>query len=44
MMKIEKYRYPIIPRSTVCACPHCGEIFPKIESLEHHQAVRHAGN
>ncbi|CAO2833866.1 unnamed protein product [Amaranthus hypochondriacus] len=41
-MIIDPSRYPIIPRSTVCACPHCGEIFPKIESLEHHQAVRHA--
>lgn len=41
-MIVDPSRYPIIPRSTVCACPHCGEIFPKIESLEHHQAVRHA--
>lgn len=36
------YRYPL-PRSTICACPDCGEVFPKIESLEHHQAVKHAG-
>ncbi|GAB4852514.1 hypothetical protein Ancab_016728 [Ancistrocladus abbreviatus] len=35
-------RYPTNPRTTICACSHCGEIFPKIESLEHHQAVRHA--
>lgn len=41
-MIVDPSRYPIIPRTTVCACPHCGEIFPKIESLEHHQAVRHA--
>ncbi|XP_021863335.2 uncharacterized protein [Spinacia oleracea] len=41
-MIVDPSRYPIIPRSTVCACPHCGEVFPKIESLEHHQAVRHA--
>ncbi|KAD2804563.1 hypothetical protein E3N88_37940 [Mikania micrantha] len=31
-----------IPRSTVCLCSECGEVFPKMESLEHHQAVRHA--
>ncbi|XP_021721176.1 uncharacterized protein LOC110688724 [Chenopodium quinoa] len=41
-MIVDPSRYPIIPRTTVCACPHCGEVFPKIESLEHHQAVRHA--
>lgn len=41
-MIVDPSRYPIIPRSTVCACSECGEIFPKIESLEHHQAVRHA--
>ncbi|KAH9604639.1 hypothetical protein KSS87_014257 [Heliosperma pusillum] len=41
-MIVDPSRYPIIPRSTVCTCPHCGEIFPKIESLEHHQAIRHA--
>uniref|UniRef100_A0A7N0VE93 C2H2-type domain-containing protein n=1 Tax=Kalanchoe fedtschenkoi TaxID=63787 RepID=A0A7N0VE93_KALFE len=34
--------YPI-PRRTVCACSQCGEVFPKLENLEHHQAVRHAG-
>ncbi|GMH03258.1 hypothetical protein Nepgr_005097 [Nepenthes gracilis] len=39
---IDPSRYPIIPRTTVCACSQCGEIFPKIESLEHHQAVKHA--
>lgn len=32
-----------MPRSTMCACSQCGEVFPKIESLELHQAVRHAG-
>ncbi|KAJ0025187.1 hypothetical protein Pint_09386 [Pistacia integerrima] len=26
----------------LCACSQCGEVFPKIESLELHQAVRHA--
>ncbi|XP_076931148.1 uncharacterized protein LOC143596192 [Bidens hawaiensis] len=31
-----------IPRSTICLCSECGEVFPKMESLEHHQAVRHA--
>ncbi|PWA34281.1 zinc finger, C2H2, Poly(ADP-ribose) polymerase, catalytic domain protein [Artemisia annua] len=31
-----------IPRSTICLCSECGEVFPKKESLEHHQAVRHA--
>ncbi|KAE8715554.1 hypothetical protein F3Y22_tig00110163pilonHSYRG00190 [Hibiscus syriacus] len=29
-------------RTTICACSMCGEVFPKIESLELHQAVRHA--
>ncbi|XP_024985431.1 uncharacterized protein LOC112521034 [Cynara cardunculus var. scolymus] len=32
----------VIPRSTICVCSECGEVFPKMESLEHHQAVRHA--
>lgn len=41
-MIVDPSRYPIIPRSTVSTCSECGEIFPKIESLEHHQAVRHA--
>lgn len=27
----------------MCSCSHCGEVFPKMESLELHQAVRHAG-
>nr|XP_016461107.1 PREDICTED: uncharacterized protein LOC107784482 [Nicotiana tabacum] len=40
-MIVDPSRHPL-PRSTICACPECGEIFPKIESLEHHQAVRHA--
>ncbi|KAK9063910.1 hypothetical protein SSX86_017782 [Deinandra increscens subsp. villosa] len=30
------------PRSTICLCSECGEVFPRMESLEHHQAVRHA--
>ncbi|XVF35969.1 hypothetical protein REPUB_Repub19eG0017900 [Reevesia pubescens] len=29
-------------RTTISACSQCGEVFPKIESLELHQAVRHA--
>ncbi|EXC00976.1 hypothetical protein L484_016042 [Morus notabilis] len=41
-MIVDPSRYPITPRSTICACPQCGEVFPKIESLELHQAVRHA--
>ncbi|BAT78590.1 hypothetical protein LR48_Vigan04g182400 [Vigna angularis] len=28
-------------RSSICSCPDCGEIM-KAESLEHHQAVKHA--
>ncbi|KAI3730361.1 hypothetical protein L1987_61531 [Smallanthus sonchifolius] len=31
-----------IARSTICLCSECGEVFPKMESLEHHQAVKHA--
>jgi hypothetical protein len=31
------------PRTTICACSQHGEIFPKIESSELHQAVHHAG-
>lgn len=47
-MKISKLNYMKnnryqIPRSTISVCPHCGEVFPKVESLELHQAVRHAG-
>ncbi|MCD9560427.1 hypothetical protein HAX54_019109 [Datura stramonium] len=40
-MIVDPSRYPL-PRSTICSCPECGEVFPKIESLEHHQAVKHA--
>ncbi|KAL4305137.1 hypothetical protein AHAS_Ahas16G0048200 [Arachis hypogaea] len=40
-MIIDPSRLPI-PRSSVCACSQCGEVFPKMESLELHQAVRHA--
>ncbi|KAJ6773569.1 hypothetical protein OIU79_017106 [Salix purpurea] len=29
-------------RTTISACTQCGEVFPKIESLELHQKVRHA--
>ncbi|KAL8128951.1 hypothetical protein V2J09_018106 [Rumex salicifolius] len=41
-MILDPSKYPIMPRATMCACPKCGEIFPKIESLEHHQAIKHA--
>ncbi|MED6184422.1 hypothetical protein PIB30_047297 [Stylosanthes scabra] len=40
-MIIDPTRLPI-PRSSVCACSQCGEVFPKMESLELHQALRHA--
>ncbi|CAA6655951.1 unnamed protein product [Spirodela intermedia] len=33
-------RYPT-PR-TICSCPECGDVFTKAESLEMHQAIRHA--
>ncbi|KAK4782273.1 hypothetical protein SAY86_016375 [Trapa natans] len=39
-MIVDPSRYPYAPRATICA--QCGEVFPKIESLELHQAVRHA--
>ncbi|CAH8284790.1 unnamed protein product [Eruca vesicaria subsp. sativa] len=39
-MIVDPSRYPISPR--VRACSQCGEVFPKLESLELHQAVRHA--
>ncbi|CAN0892470.1 hypothetical protein LINGRAHAP2_LOCUS17557 [Linum grandiflorum] len=29
-------------RNSICACPDCGQIFMKAESLELHQAVKHA--
>lgn len=38
---LDPSRYPLA-RTTICACSECGEVFPKIESLEHHQAIRHA--
>ncbi|GJS46454.1 putative zinc finger, C2H2, poly(ADP-ribose) polymerase, catalytic domain protein [Tanacetum coccineum] len=38
---VDPSRYTI-PRSTICVCSQCGEVFPKMENLEHHQAVRHA--
>ncbi|KDP36933.1 hypothetical protein JCGZ_08224 [Jatropha curcas] len=40
-MIVDPSRYPT-PRTTICACSHCGEVFPKSESLELHQKVRHA--
>nr|VDD59897.1 unnamed protein product [Brassica oleracea] len=39
-MIVDPSRYPISPR--IFACPQCGEVFPKLETLEIHQAVRHA--
>ncbi|XP_010533772.1 PREDICTED: uncharacterized protein LOC104809457 [Tarenaya hassleriana] len=39
-MIVDPSRNPISPR--VCACSQCGEVFPKLENLEMHQAVRHA--
>ncbi|KAL7155442.1 hypothetical protein ABFS83_03G075500 [Erythranthe nasuta] len=38
---VDPSRYPL-PRTTICACSECGEVFPKLESLEHHRAVKHA--
>ncbi|KAI8548931.1 hypothetical protein RHMOL_Rhmol07G0311800 [Rhododendron molle] len=38
---LDPSRFPS-PRTRVCACSECGEVFPKMESLELHQAVRHA--
>ncbi|XP_047327517.1 uncharacterized protein LOC124931165 [Impatiens glandulifera] len=38
---VDPSRYPVA-RTTICACSQCGEVFPKIESLELHQAVKHA--
>ncbi|WOL11860.1 hypothetical protein Cni_G20624 [Canna indica] len=29
-------------RATLCSCPNCGEVFVRPESLELHQALRHA--
>ncbi|KAL8088553.1 hypothetical protein AgCh_038367 [Apium graveolens] len=40
-MIVDPSRYPN-PRSRICGCPECGEIFVNAESLEQHQAVRHA--
>ncbi|KAK8916236.1 hypothetical protein KSP39_PZI022824 [Platanthera zijinensis] len=30
------------PRPSLCACPQCGEVFTKTDSLELHQTLRHA--
>ncbi|XP_073043793.1 uncharacterized protein [Primulina eburnea] len=38
---VDPSMYPL-PRTRICACSECGEVFPKVESLEHHQAIRHA--
>ncbi|XP_034931604.1 uncharacterized protein [Populus alba] len=40
-MIVDPSRYPSA-RTTISACAQCGEVFPKIESLELHQKVRHA--
>ncbi|KAL6010352.1 hypothetical protein ACLOJK_000783 [Asimina triloba] len=40
-MIVDPSRYPSA-RSSICACSECGEVFVKAESLEIHQAVRHA--
>ncbi|WOG91950.1 hypothetical protein DCAR_0311205 [Daucus carota subsp. sativus] len=40
-MIVDPTRYSI-PRTTICGCSECGEIFPNTESLELHQAVKHA--
>ncbi|OAY50592.1 uncharacterized protein LOC110614530 [Manihot esculenta] len=40
-MIVDPSRYPSA-RTTICACSQCGELFPKPESLELHQIVRHA--
>jgi rubredoxin len=40
-LTITRRRYPR-PRE-LCACPQCGEVFTMADSLEHHQAIRHAG-
>ncbi|KAJ8772657.1 hypothetical protein K2173_027834 [Erythroxylum novogranatense] len=39
---VDPSRYSIIPRTSIATCSHCGEVFPKFESLELHQKVRHA--
>ncbi|KAI4320946.1 hypothetical protein MLD38_034378 [Melastoma candidum] len=41
-MIVDPSRHPYTPRSTICACSQCGEVFPKMESLELHQTVQHA--
>ncbi|KAJ9165981.1 hypothetical protein P3X46_020788 [Hevea brasiliensis] len=40
-MIVDPSRYPS-PRTTISTCSQCGEVFPKTESLELHQKVRHA--
>jgi Zinc finger, C2H2 type len=40
---MQKYRRHPRPRA-LCVCPDCGEVFTKPKTLEHHQAIRHAGN
>lgn len=38
---LDPSRYPS-PRTTICACSECGEVFPTLESMELHRAIRHA--
>ncbi|KAL8211489.1 hypothetical protein R6Q57_005926 [Mikania cordata] len=38
---VDPSRYTI-PRNSICVCSQCGEVFAKMESLEHHQALTHA--
>ncbi|XP_068646199.1 uncharacterized protein [Aristolochia californica] len=40
-MIVDPSRHPAV-RATICACSDCGEVFTSAESLENHQAVRHA--
>ncbi|XP_068640857.1 uncharacterized protein [Aristolochia californica] len=40
-MIVDPSRHPAA-RATICACSECGEVFTSTESLEIHQAVRHA--
>ncbi|WOL04096.1 hypothetical protein Cni_G12817 [Canna indica] len=35
-------KVPSMRANTICPCPECGEVFVRPESLELHQAVRHA--
>ncbi|KAL8030704.1 hypothetical protein ABFX02_14G302800 [Erythranthe guttata] len=39
---VDPARYPLIPITSLNRCSECGEVFPEIEILEHHQAIMHA--